>query len=213
MSASTATIRRMEYIYALRQGNEDIFKIGHAADVETRRKALRTGNPALTAFDRIETDDGRDGERFIHKRLDAKRLGGEWFAVTADEASEAMQACRDFLEHELPKLKKERGEELALKVVESGPEMLPSSEDLVSKYRELRRLRAEKWRIEIEEERLVLAIKLAIGTAKGIEGVATWETRDCPRFDNARFKADHPDTYESYVNTQRVRHFRLSWDS
>ena len=78
------------------------------------------------------------------------------------------------------------------------------------------------------------AIKLAIGHAKGIEGVATWETGNSRRafnaealkavdpelyeiyltkFDQARFRMERPDEYTSYQETNRVRHFQLMEDS
>ena len=204
----------MGFVYAIRHGCEDMFKFGKTTNLEQRPKGLQIGNPEpLTVFASIETDDYGDGESFIHRRLASKRRIGEFFAVTADEASEAMQACRVFLEHELPRLKEERAKVRELGALENGPEMLPSSEDLVSKYRELLKVRADKARIEIEEERLELAIKLAIGNAKGIDGVATWETRDSSRFDVQRFKAEHPDQYASYMETKRVQHLLLMRDS
>jgi hypothetical protein len=77
-----------------------------------------------------------------------------------------MQASREFLEDELPRWKAERDKIAELSAVESGPEMLPSSEDVLGKYQRLLRLRADKKaknieidQIEAEEERLEMAIK------------------------------------------------------
>jgi Meiotically up-regulated gene 113 len=221
----------MGFVYAIRQGSEDKFKFGHTIKLEQRPKGLQTGNPErLTVFDRIETDDYRKGETFIHHLLDSRRGINEFFSVTADEARQAMQACRVFLELELPKRKKV--EELS--ALESGPEMLPYSEDAWTMSRELLRLHQEKDRILIEIARMETAIQLAIGTAKGIEGVATWETGDSRRafnpealkaanpelydlyltaFDRTRFEMEHRDEYQSYLEARRVRHFRLMHDS
>jgi hypothetical protein len=110
-------------------------------------------------------------------------------------------------------------------------------EDLSEKYQQLLQLRAKKRLMEIEvdrmgdqEARLETAIKLAIGSAKGIDGVATWETGDSRRkfdsdvlksadpelyeayvtkFDQARFREERPDVYASCQRTHRVRQFRL----
>jgi hypothetical protein len=91
------------YVYAFRHGRDDEFKFGRTTNLERRRKGLQTGCPRpLTVFDFIETDEALAGERFILRRLASKQLIGEIFAVTPDEASAAMQACREFLENELP---------------------------------------------------------------------------------------------------------------
>jgi hypothetical protein len=228
----------MGYVYAFRHGHEDEFKFGQTTNLEQRRKTLQTGCPKpLALFDYIETDDYKDGEKFILRRLAHKRLTGEFCAVTADEAREAMEACRTYLKNELPRWREEDHEVDELSTIESGPEMLPTSEDVLEKYRQLLRLRAEKNlrkieidRLEVEEVRLETAIKLAIGPAKGIEGVATWETGDSRRtfnsdtlkavnprlyemyltkFDRTRFRLERPDEYASCQHTTRIRHFRL----
>jgi Meiotically up-regulated gene 113 len=231
----------MGQVYAFRNGGQNEFKFGRTTNLERRRRTLQTGSPRpLILFDHIETGEAKDGEDFILRRLATQRLIGEFFAVTADEASAAMDACRIFLERELPILRAERERVAELAAVESGSEMLPSSEDLLDKYRALLLLRARKKllrididRIEADEQRLETAIKLAIGTAKGIEGIATWETGESRRmfnaeflkaanpelyelystkFDQARFRMEHPDDYWSYQETRRVRKFNLIED-
>ena len=94
----------MGYVYAFRHGREDEFKFGQTTNLEQRRKTLQTGCPKpLTLFDCIETDDYKHGEKFILRRLAHKRLTGEFCAVTAHEATAAMEACRAYLENELPR--------------------------------------------------------------------------------------------------------------
>ena len=232
----------MGYVYAFRHGHEDEFKFGRTSNLERRRKTLQTGCPKpLTLFDSIETDDYKDGEEFILRRLAHKRLTGEFCGVTADEASAAMEACRAYLNDELPRQREEARKIAELSATESSPEMLPASEDVAEKYGRLRRLRAEMRlkkieldRLEVEEDRLETAIKLAIGGARGIEGVATWETGDFRRafdsealkaanpelyeiyltkFDQTRFRMDRPGEYASYQKTKRSRLFRLVEDS
>lgn len=232
----------MGYVYAFRHGRENEFKFGQTTNLAQRRKTLQTGCPKLlTVFDRIETDDYREGEKFILRRLAHKRLIGEFRAVTAAEATEAMEACRTYLENELPRRREEDRKVDELSTIESSPEMLPSSKDVLEKYQQLVRLRAEKVlrkieieRLEAEEARIETAIKLAIGSANGIEGIATWETGDSHRafssdalkavnpelydmyltkFDQTRFKMERPDDYASCQQTKRIRHFRLVDDS
>jgi hypothetical protein len=226
------------YAYAFRQGQEDEFKFGRTANLEKRRRSLQTGcSKPLALFESIETEDDTEGEKFIHSLVAHKQLVGEFFAVSADEARVAMQACRVYLEHELPVRRLEDSKVAELLSVESGPEMVAPTDDVLGKYQQLVQLRANQKLMEIEvnrikaqAERLEIAIKLAIGPAKGIDGVATWETGDSRRrfdsdalkaadpglyemyltkFDPARFRAEHPDEYASCQLTSRVRQFRL----
>lgn len=82
--------------------------------------------------------------------------------------------------------------------------------------------------LEQEEERLRTIVKSEIGAAKGIEGVATWETsygrgkfdeewlRDdepemfdkySTKFDGAAFKRDHPKDYAAHMRPTTSRRF------
>ena len=228
----------LSYAYAFRRGNEDEFKFGRTVNLDQRRKSLQTGSSKpLSLFEFIETEDDKDGERFILRHLAHKRLVGEFCGVSVDEARKAMQLCRVYLERQLPIWRAEEGKIAELNGIESGPEMLPSTEDLSEKHQQLLQLRAKKRLMEIEldrmrdqEARLETAIKLAIGRAKGIDGVATWETGDSRRkfdsdilksadpelyemyltkFDQTRFREERLDVYASYQQTHRVRQFRL----
>lgn len=168
------------YMYVFRHGDNDQFKIGLTANVEKRLKQLQTGSPkSLMVFDVIESVNAKDGEAFLHRHLAHKRLIGENFALTPEEMREAMRNARKFLE-ELPQRREvqERLDELGS--VESSDEMLPPTADLVEQRRQLLQIRAEKAQriaeiadLALEEEHLEAAIKLAIGAAKGIDGVAT----------------------------------------
>jgi len=120
---------------------------------------------------------------------------------------EAMGQARRFLE-ELPERRgvQERLDELSS--VESSDEMLSPTAKLVQQRSRLLQIRAEKARrmaeiadLALEEEGLEAAIKLAIGAAKGIDGVATWQTRDGRRrFDPEWLKTDDPELYEAYTS-------------
>ena len=233
----------MGYVYVFRHGDNDQFKIGRTANVEKRLKQLQTGSPKpLTVFDLIETADAKDGEAFLHRRLAHKCLIGENFALTPDEMREAMGQAREFLE-ELPQQREVHDRLDELSSVESGDEMLPPTAELVEQRRRLLQIRAEKAQrvaeiadLVLEEERLGAAIKLAIGAAKGIDGVATWQTRDgrrrfnpewlkaddpelyaaytsyVPKFESARFKTDDPENYTAHQVVKRIRSFHLMTD-
>ena len=233
----------MGYVYVFRHGSDDQFKIGRTTNVAKRLKQLQTGSPkSLTVFDEIETADAKDGEAFLHRRLAHKCLIGENFALTPDEMREAIGQARRFLE-DLPRQREVRERVEQLSSVESSDEMLPPTAELVEQRRRLVQIRAEKAQrmadiadLALEEERLEAAIKLAIGVAKGIDGVATWQARDgrrrfdpewlkaddpelyaeytsyVPKFESARFKADDPEKYAAHQVVKRVRSFHLMTD-
>ena len=233
----------MGYVYAFRHGDGDQFKIGQTAKVEKRLKQLQTGSPKpLTVFDVIETADAKDAEAFLHQRLAHQRLIGENFALTPEEMQDAMGQARRFLE-ELPQRREVQERLKQLDSVESNDEMLPPTVELVEQRRRLLQIRVEKAQrmaditdLTLEEERLEAAIKLAIGAAKGIDGVAIWQTRDgrrrfdpewvksddpelyasylsyVPKFESARFKSDAPEKYAAHQVVQRVRSFHLMTD-
>jgi Meiotically up-regulated gene 113 len=241
LSLPQRTVGPMGYVYAFRHGQEDEFKFGLTNNLEQRRRSLQTGCPKpLTLFGYIETENAKEGEKFILGQLAHKRLTGEFRAVTAEEAHEAIVACQDYLEHELPRRREEDRKIAELTAIESDQEMLASSEEVLEKHKRLLQLRVEKRckqieidRIEAEESRLETALKLAIGASKGIEGIATWETGDSSRvfnadavkaadpelyemyltrFDQARFRLEHPKEYISCQQTTRVRKFKLIED-
>jgi hypothetical protein len=111
---------------------------------------------------------------------------------------------------------------------ESGASIIRPSVFQEACQKNLRKIEIQ--RLEAEEARLEAAIKLAIGSAKGMEGVAIWETGDSRRvfnnealravdpelyeiyltkFDQTRFRMERPDEYASFQQTKRVRNFRL----
>lgn len=76
------------YLYVI--GNDtNKQKIGFSKDVEKRLKSLQTGNPdVLKIHYKIEcpSEKTRKLENKIHTELSYKRLKGEWFSMTPDEA-------------------------------------------------------------------------------------------------------------------------------
>ena len=58
------------YLYVLRHGDSNLFKIGRTVDLARRMKQLATGNPdRLTLFACIETEDAAAGETYLLHRL------------------------------------------------------------------------------------------------------------------------------------------------
>jgi hypothetical protein len=62
------------------------FKIGKANDFEQRIKQVKLQLPEKTVeIHRIYTDDPLGIESYWHRRFAAKRLNGEWFALTEED--------------------------------------------------------------------------------------------------------------------------------
>ena len=75
------------YIYVI--GTESIQKIGFSKNPQSRLKQLQTGNSEqLFLHHMIEVSDERTRllERFLHKDLSYKKLKGEWFKLSKQEA-------------------------------------------------------------------------------------------------------------------------------
>jgi len=200
----------MGYVYIRRSGHENLFKIGKPADVEDRIGSLSTGNPhRLTEFDVIQTDDEGEWEQYLHKRLRSRRFrestAQEFFEVTPEELKSVIQEAREFLpeflkaKREVDRLKHEKSED---RMVAPGPEEQ-------SMYMRLLEVREEQDRCEYERRHLENKLKLAIGTAAGLEGIASWKAIEESRFDQAAFKAARPDLFREYLKTSHKRKFDL----
>lgn len=76
------------FIYVI-GNNEKKQKIGFTNDVNVRLKTLQTGNPEkliLHHYVEIPKNRVRILEKKIHSELNYKRLTGEWFSLTPQEA-------------------------------------------------------------------------------------------------------------------------------
>lgn len=66
-------------------------KIGISNDVNVRLKNLQTGNPERLVIHHIEEVTSKQVrllEKAIHRDLNHKKLKGEWFDMTQDEAKD-----------------------------------------------------------------------------------------------------------------------------
>jgi hypothetical protein len=203
----------MAYVYILRNGNENLFKIGKSDNVEDRMRSLATGNPRLSVFDTIETEDDDEWEGYLHKRLRSKRSRGssaqEFFEITPDALNVILTEAREFL----PKFLETREAAEILREEKSIDRIVtPSSEDAAI-YERLLQAREQEDRWHYERLHLENRLKLAIGTAAGLEGMISWKTRTKQKFDQTSFRTAHPTLYEQYSVTIYERAFvpRVSW--
>lgn len=68
---------------------EGPFKIGYSANPNARLSSLQTGRTdklILHYSEETETDKAKVIEKLIHQTIAHKRIRGEWFDVTLDEA-------------------------------------------------------------------------------------------------------------------------------
>src|SRR5437773_12437320 len=95
-----------ECVYVLRQGTDNLFKIGRtAAGVEARIRQLATGNSnELSEFDRIDAllGDGPKVETYLLNALGPKRVrdggGRDFFKATPEELQPHIDNARGFAE-------------------------------------------------------------------------------------------------------------------
>ena len=234
----------MGYIYGFRLGPLEEYKIGQTTMTpEKRKSSLQTSCPErLVFFDAIETDEYKALEEHIKEVWGHHRTGEggtEIYHLTEAEAAQLFAECRIWLSEDLPK--KRRAEEL--EAVEPASTMLSSDDSTVQLRTQWLKLHDEEQRLKLEYERAVAQrvrvetdLKLAIGTATGIEGVATWkagvksrrinpvlvEAREpelyeqslVPRLDADKFKGllkdlGRSNEYETFQEIKRTRKFTI----
>jgi predicted GIY-YIG superfamily endonuclease len=86
--------KRGHYTIYLIGSDNSAIKIGYASNIKKRLASLQTGSPheliVLWEFTGLTETEARKIERAAHEALKAKRLKGEWFDVTLDEAIDAV---------------------------------------------------------------------------------------------------------------------------
>lgn len=167
----------MACVYVLRQGNEDIFKIGRTkGTVAATIEQLSRGNPyRLTEFAKIVTEDEIACETFLHQRLRTKRIilggGNEFFQISPSEIQEAIREAGEFVTEFLSV--KSQAEELSK--TETDPQLnavKPTQSDLEI-YSKLLSVRESQDRLKIQRDYFESKLKLSMGRACSLERVAT----------------------------------------
>jgi hypothetical protein len=201
----------MGLVYMLRSGEEDLFKIGMTrGDVDVRKKGLATGNPhPLTEYASIQTDHPSKVESFLHGLLRSKRSrrseATEFYEIAQPELDAAIQEARDYADRDLPQ--EAEVERLAAEVCEDRL-LTPATDDWAI-YTQLLHAREAHDRASHARNRLEWKLKLRIGTAYGLDGIATWRTITSSRPDLEALSRDHPDLYASYLRESHSRRFDL----
>jgi hypothetical protein len=79
----------VSFLYIIAASPEGPVKLGFSADPRKRLKQLQTGSVHVLALHHTEeVDDSRVkiAERALHKLLGHRRLKGEWFSLSVEEA-------------------------------------------------------------------------------------------------------------------------------
>jgi hypothetical protein len=201
----------LAHVYIFRHGKENKFKIGRTKkSAKIRLKELQTGNPDLTVFDVIETEYDTEVEKYIHRRLATKKIingssSDEFYAVPVAELQRLIAEAYDYNREYLPMIEQANdfgAEEPDGSIREPGNAAL-------AMHQELREIEEEMARLGARFQYLVAGIKINMGTASELRGIATWQTVASNRFNSAAFKAEHPAIYEKYLSTSISRVFRL----
>lgn len=98
----------MSYVYVIATAGNHQVKIGYSKDPQTRLKTLQTGNHETLVLHHVEEMTGLTPKLFetiVHRYLRHKRIHGEWFLMSPDEAKEMIEwvAIR-WSDHPNPKL-------------------------------------------------------------------------------------------------------------
>jgi hypothetical protein len=200
----------MGYVYVLRSGESNLFKVGKALDVERRGKALATGNPEpLVAFDTVETNHPSKCETFLKERLRSRRsrrsAAMEFYECDVDDLRAAIEATRDYdrvvlaLAADVQQLSRQQSDERILKPDASAR----------GTFERLIAARQAEDDARRERERCEAQLKLAIGTASGLEGLATWKTEAFRELDEKALKDAEPEVFERFLREKRRRTLRL----
>ncbi len=200
----------MGFVYIFRSGPENLFKIGKTVDVKRRGKQLATGNPhPLTEFACIETDYASECERYLHQRLRTRRSrrseAREFFEIDPSELEQLLRDAERHVRDHVPVVRE--ADRLAKQ--ESADKMLEPGASEREKYLRLLEVRESEDSLAIERERIEAELKLAIGSAAGLDGIATWKSHVKRELDVEALKRDHPALYKDYERQLRVRSFRL----
>ena len=201
----------MAWVYIFRHGTENKFKIGRTKkSALIRLRELQTGNPDLTSFDVIETEYDTAVEKYMHRRLATKKIingssSDEFYAVSAAELQPIIAEANEYNRDCLPTIA--QAEDLYAE--EPDGSIKEPGNSALAMHHELLEIEEEMARLDSRLEFLLAELKLTMGTASELRGIATWQNVKCNRFNTVAFKAGHPDIYQKYLSTSISRVFKL----
>jgi predicted phage-related endonuclease len=130
----------------------------------------------------------------------------EFFALTLEELQPFLDDAQAWVTEVLPRM--HEAERLASEDSQTSVMLVPSERERAM-YEQLLRVREQYAALDYERRRLETGLKLAIGTAAGMDEIATWKTVEQRKFDLRAFREAHPDLHDSFVRDVRARRFDL----
>lgn len=100
LAASYESTHRNGFVYAITNPAwPEAVKIGRACDPEARLASYQTNSPHrdYQLEHTVYFHDCYSAERELHARLESRRLNGEWFRLTVDEAVDQINQLREIL--------------------------------------------------------------------------------------------------------------------
>jgi hypothetical protein len=183
-------------VYVLREGVSNVFKVGRTkGEVDGVVKRLRTGNSQpLNIFAVIETNKESACEAYFHRRLVSRRVvqGGGWEFFEMESEQDMRRTIEEF-EDSARELEDIRHEVAQFRGLQCNDDLVDSTPEDRALLAKLLSIKEEQAYLQLEQERLESKLKLRIGAAAGIRGVATWKSE--PRFDEQSFKERDPEAY------------------
>ena len=85
--------KSLGYVYFISLKNSNFIKIGKSINLSSRIKQLQqsAGGELMLLVGFIYTENYNELEIKLHKKLNAKRKGGEWFELNIDDCSEILK--------------------------------------------------------------------------------------------------------------------------
>lgn len=209
------------FVYVLRAGSTNRYKIGKAKDVKQRTKSHKTSSSEpLTEIYVIESNYYSEIEKRVLLRLQPYRLhdiGKEWFEVpSSDLLIDTINQERQWIDDNQSAIL--NAEQKIRELVEINPEdvnpiEIPATAKAVDMMAKLRVKYAEKKILDAEIEYLQHSIGIEIGVFCGMKGVGSFKFTEpkTPQFQKDLFMADHPELYEQYLKLGKPSR-RLSFE-
>ena len=76
---------KLECVYFIKEGDDDIFKIGYTCNLIERLETLQVGNSRnLSVYKTIICNSASFYEKFIHHKIQKYHIKGEWYRISKD---------------------------------------------------------------------------------------------------------------------------------
>jgi len=85
----------MNYVYLIKNSEDDTYKIGVSKNPRKRLKQHQTGNSSeLILIDTYQTENAYKIEKILHRRYSFLRKEGEWFSLSLIEQFNFVNDCK-----------------------------------------------------------------------------------------------------------------------